>query len=233
MVVEQLARHKEENDFEQFYGKIATLEPDVKRFMEGSLKAAENQGVVDRGFYSADELLDEVYIEVFKEFSGYIDEERLKTILFSKAIKKIEEKKVIEQEALECASTEEMLKDEMDALDEKFTTQADGDLILNTELDDISYKQTVKKPNNVLLDTIIEQQLIEKMDMKDWLLPSKERRTAFGTLYNSILPRSKWVLNLYAFGNRNEHEISEIIEVPEAVIVGILDKLKERFSLLG
>ncbi|MBD0777959.1 hypothetical protein HPE56_09140 [Maribacter sp. ANRC-HE7] len=232
MVVKQLARHKEENDFEQFYSKIATLEPDLKRFMARSLKVAENQGVIDRGYYSADELLDEIYIEVFKEFLDYIDVDKLKTILFSKAVQKIEEKKVIEQETPEYVSTEEMLKNEMNALDEAFTTQADGDLILNTELDDISYKQATKRPNEVLLDSTIEQQLIKKMEMNDSLLPSLERRTTFGALYNNIPPRSKWVLDLYAFGNRNEVEISRILEVPESIIVGILEKLKARFSLL-
>lgn len=232
MVIKQLARHKEENDFEQFYSKIATLEPDLKRFMARSLKAAENEGVIDRGFYSADELLDEIYIEVFKEFSDYIDVDKLKTILFSKAIQKIEEKKVIEQETPEYVSTEEMLKDEMNALDEKYTTQADGDLILNTELDDISYKQVGKRPNNVLLDSTIEQQLVKRMEMNDSLLPSLERRTTFGALYCNIPPRSKSVLDLYAFGNRSEYEISRILEVPETIIVSILDKLKGRFSLL-
>lgn len=232
MVVKLLARHKEENDFEQFYNKISTLEPDLQRFMSRSLIAAENQGSIDRGFYSAEELLDEIYLEVFKEFTDPMDAEKIKTILFSKAIQKIEEKKIIEQETPEYVSTEQMLKEELNALDEKFTTQADGDLILNTELDDISYKQHSERPNNVILDETLEQQLIKKLDMNDSLLPSLERRTIFGALYNTIPPRSKSVLELYAFGNRSQHEISEILEVPVTVVDRIVDKLKERFRLL-
>lgn len=232
MVVKLLARHKEENDFEQFYNKISTLEPDLQRFMARSLMAAENQGSIDRGFYSAEELLDEIYLEVFKEFTDPMDAEKIKTILFSKAIQKIEEKKIIEQETPEYVSTEQMLKEELNALDEKFTTQADGDLILNTELDDISYKQHSERPNNVILDETLEQQLIKKLDMNDSLLPSLERRTIFGALYNTIPPRSKSVLELYAFGNRSQHEISEILEVPVTVVDRIVDKLKERFRLL-
>lgn len=232
MVVKLLARHKEENDFEQFYNKISTLEPDLQRFMSRSLIAAENQGSIDRGFYSAEELLDEIYLEVFKEFTDPMDAEKIKTILFSKAIQKIEEKKIIEQETPEYVSTEQMLKEELNAFDEKFTTQADGDLILNTELDDISYKQHSERPNNVILDETLEQQLIKKLDMNDSLLPSLERRTIFGALYNTIPPRSKSVLELYAFGNRSQHEISEILEVPVTVVDRIVDKLKERFRLL-
>ena len=40
-----------------------------------------------------------------------------------------------------------------------------------------------------------------------------------------------WI-ELYAFGNRSHHEISEILEVPEEVIDSNMLKLKERFRLL-
>lgn len=194
--------------------------------------AAEGQGVIDRGFYNAEGILDEIYLEVFKDITDIKDEERLKIILFSKAVQKIEEKKIIEQETPDYLPTEKMLQQELDALDEKFTTQADGDLILNTELDDISYKQPRQRPTNVILDRTLEQQLIKKLDMSDTLLPSMERRTIFGALYNYIPIRSKSVLGLYAFGNRSIHDISEILEVPEEVVDRIMDKLKERFRLL-
>ena len=232
MVIKQLARHKEENDFEQFYNKISAMEPDLRKFMTRSLKAAENQGAIDRGFYNADELLDEIYLEMFEEFADYMDKEKIKTILFSKAVQKIEEKKIIEQETPEYISTEEMLKEEMNALDEQFTMDADGDLILNTELDDISYKQISERPNNVILDTSLEQELIKKLDLKDSLLPSLERRTTFGALFTNIPPRTKSVLELYAFGNRSHFEISEILEVPETVIDRIMEKMNERFRLI-
>ncbi|MBT8301429.1 MAG: hypothetical protein KJO63_08875 [Maribacter sp.] len=232
MLVKQLYRHKEENDFEQFYNKISSLVPDLKKFTTRSLLAAEGQGAIDRGFYSAEGILDEIYLEVFKDFTDIMDEQRLKTILFSKAVQKIEEKKIVEQETPDYLPTEEMLQQELDALDEKFTTQADGDLILNTELDDISYKQPRERPSHVLLDRTLEQQLIKKLDMSDTLLPSFERRTIFGALYNFIPARSKSVLELYAFGNRSPHDISEILEVPEEVIERIMEKLKERFRLL-
>ena len=232
MVVKLLARHKEENDFEQFYNKISVMEPDLRKFMTRSLKAAENQGAIDRGFYNADELLDEIYLEIFKEFANYMDKEKIKTILFSKAVQKIEEKKIIEQETPEYISTEKMLKEELNALDEQFTMDADGDLILNTELDDISYKQVSERPNNVILDTTLEQQLIKKLDLNDSLLPSLERRTTFGALFTNIPPRTKSVLELFAFGNRSHYEISKILEVPETVIDKIMEKMNERFRLI-
>lgn len=232
MLVKQLYRHKEENDFNEFYNKISSFAPDLKKFMTRSLMAAEAQSSIDRGFYDAEGMLDEIYLDVFKDLLQYTDEDKLKTILFAKAVQKIEEKKILEQENPDYLSTETLLKQELNRLDEKFTSQADGDLILNTELDDISYKQKKEHSTKVILDDSLEQQLIKKLDMQDELLPSIEHRALFGTLYYNIPLRSKSVLELYVFGNQSAHEISEILEVPENVIDHILDKLKERFRLL-
>lgn len=232
MLVKQLYQHKEENDFNEFYTKISSFAPNLKKFMSRSLKAAEAQSSIDRGFYDAEGMLDEIYLEVFKDLSKFSDEGKLRTILFAMAVQKIEEKKILEQENPDFLSTETLLKQELDRLDESFTTQADGDLILNTELDDISYKQKNEYMNKVILDETIELQLIKKLDMQDELLPSFEHRALFGTLYSNIPLRSKSVLELFAFGNQSCQEISEILEVPENVIDHILDKLKERFRLL-
>ena len=93
MSPKELHMYKQENNFEQFYKKIAALVPELKNFMTGSLKATENQGLLDRGFYSTDEMLDEVYLEAFNAFSAESDIIKLRRSLFKKAIQKIEGKK--------------------------------------------------------------------------------------------------------------------------------------------
>ena len=87
-LTKELQRHKQENDFGQFYEKLETFIPELKKFMTGSLKAAENQGMLDRGFYNAYEMLDEVYLESFKAFSSEKDATKLRRSLFKKALKK-------------------------------------------------------------------------------------------------------------------------------------------------
>lgn len=232
MLVKQLYKYKEEGNFEGFYNRISSFAPDLKKFMTRSLKAAEAQSLIDRGFYNAEGMLDEIYMDIFKDFTNYIEKGRLQTVLFAKAIQKINEKKILEQETPEYLSTEKLLEEELKALEEKFTAQADGDLILIKELDDISYKQKTVRPSNVILDETLEEQLIKKLNMSDALLPSLERKTIFGALYSNIPQRSKSVLELYAFGNRSVSEISEILEVPEKIIELIVVSLKERFRLL-
>ncbi|MCK5440826.1 MAG: hypothetical protein KAJ23_02935 [Maribacter sp.] len=232
MLIKQLNKYKEEGDFEDFYRRISSFILDLKKYMTRSIDAAEAQGLIDRGFYSAEGMLDEIYMDFFKDFTNHINLGKLQIILFAKAVRKIEEKKIMEQETPEYLSTEKLLELELKALEEKFTAQADGDLILYSELDDISHKQKNEIPFNVILDETLERQLTKKLDLGDVLLPSLEKRTIFGALYYNIAPRSKSVLELYAFGNRSIKEISEILEVPQNIIQGILAGLKERFGLL-
>ena len=56
MVTKALQQHKEENDFAQFYNKLAAFVPEVKDFLTGSLRNAEDQGLLDRGFFKPDEI---------------------------------------------------------------------------------------------------------------------------------------------------------------------------------
>ncbi|NHF59739.1 sigma-70 family RNA polymerase sigma factor [Flavobacteriaceae bacterium TP-CH-4] len=230
MPTKELFKHKQENDFQQFYKKLETFVPELKQFMTGSLKAAEQQGMLDRGFYDADEMLDEVYLEVFNDFSSETDIVKLRRSLFQKALKKIEGKEA--EEIPDEVNTHAMLKGELKLLNEDFTTDGDGDPILYDELDDISYRQKQGWSSKIYLDDLLEKQLIAKFDLHEASLLSDEKRQLLGVLYNTIPERSKKVIELFVFGNQDTHEISEILGVPEEVIERIFFKVKERFKLV-
>jgi DNA-directed RNA polymerase specialized sigma24 family protein len=230
MSTKELYKHKQENDFEQFYKKIETLVPELKKFMNGSLKAAENQGILDKGFYDADEMLDEVYLEAFKALSSETNVTKLRRSLFKKAIKKMDDKR--ELETPDEINTHALLKEEMKTLGEEFTTEGDGDRILYEELDDISYQQKQGWSPEIRLDESLERQLIQKLSLHEASLLSDEKRRLLGQLYATIPPRSKTVVELLVFGNQDTLEISEILVVPEYVIDRIIFKVKERFRLL-
>ena len=94
MVTKALQQHKEDNDFGQFFKKLEAFVPDLQSFVAGSLRNAEDQGQLDRGYYDPDELLDEVYLDAFKAFSGESDGKKLQRSLFKTAIQKMAAKKV-------------------------------------------------------------------------------------------------------------------------------------------
>ncbi len=230
MVTKSLHQHKEENDFSQFYKRLEAFVPELKKFMAGSLKTAEDQGMLDRGFYNPDEMLDEVYMDAFNAFSDKMNPKELKRFLFKKALEKIGEKK--EEEVPDEVNTSALLKQELKALSEDFTTDGDGDRILMEELDDISYFQKRGWSLEIRLHDALEKELIQKFELHEESLLSDEKRKVLGVLYNTIPARSKTVIELFTFGDQNPHEISEILEVPERIIASVIFKVKERFKLL-
>ena len=161
----ELQKDNKEIQFEQFYKKIANIIPDLKRFMTGSLKAAEYQGLLDKGFYDTDEMLDEVYLEAFQDFASETDAIKLRRSLFRKAIKKLEGKEA--EEVPDEANTHSLLKAELKTLNEDFTTEADGDRILFEDLDDISYKQKKAWSKEIHLDDFLEKQLVRNGRLKE------------------------------------------------------------------
>ena len=141
MPTRELLKYKAEDNFKDFYEKIKSLVPELERFMVASLKVSENQGKIDRQFYDPRGMLDEVYLDVFQNLSEETDLDGLKHILFEKSIAKIDE--LVQQEAdiSTAIHTDNILKQELNRLQEKWFVDIDGDLLLKTELDDISYKQ--------------------------------------------------------------------------------------------
>jgi len=230
MVTKALQQHKEENDFGQFYKKLEAFVPELQSFVAGSLRNAEDLGQLDRGYYNPDELLDEVYLDAFKAFSGESDAKKLRRSLFKKAIQKMVAKK--EEEVPDEVNTHALLKQELKTLSEEFTTEGDGDRILMEDLDDISYVQKRGWNVELRLNDELEKQLIKKFELHEESLLSDEKRKLLGVLYNTIPEQSKMIVELYAFGQQDTHEISEILEVPEQAVERIFFKVSERFRLL-
>ena len=223
-------QQSEQSNFDQFYTRIEAYVPDLKNFLSGSLRNAEDQGLLDRGFYNPDEILDEVFLETFQEFAEESNAKKLRRTLYRKSIEKIEIKEA--EDIPDEVNTHALLKQELKALSEDFTAEGDGDRILLEDLDDISYAQKKGWNVEVRLSDRMEKQLVKKFELHEEALLSEEKRKILGILYYNIPERSKMIVELFAFGHQDTHEISEILEVPERVVERILFKVKERFKLL-
>ena len=114
METKLLYEHREEDDFNFFYQKIEPFIPNLKKFITGSLKVAEDQAMLDKRFYNPDEMLDEVFLEAFIAFSGEKDQNELRRKLFKKALQKIAAKE--EDEVPDEVNTHSLLKKELKAL---------------------------------------------------------------------------------------------------------------------
>jgi len=232
MLTIELFKLKKENNFEEFYKKISTFIISLKKFTKTKLKIAEDQGKIDKGFYNANGILDEVYLEVFKIFSSEIDEKQLHKILFEKTIQKINTIVVKKKQFANHINIDDILKEELDLLNEDYTIDAGGDFILDEELDDISYKQKSFKPTHYILDQPLELQVTEKLNLNNISHISAKKRKVFGEIFYSIPHTSKNIIELYVFGDQSISEISNIMLIEEAKVEEVIVAVKEKFKLL-
>ncbi len=232
MLTIELYKLKQKNDFEAFYKKISTFITGLNNFTSSKLKIAEHRDLIDKRFYNANGILDEVYLEVFKTFSSEVDEKQLRKILFQKTIQKINEIVKKENQFANHINIDEILKEELDLLNEDYTVDADGDFILDEELDDISYKQKSFKPTHFILDQPLELQLTKKLNLNDISLFSTEKRKLFGELFHTIPPKSKNIIELYIFGDQSISEISDIMLIDEEKVEKVITVVSKRLKLL-
>ncbi len=230
MPTKELLKYKAENNFKDFYDKIKSLVPELERFMVASLKVSENQGIIERQFYEANGMLDEVYLNVFENFTGEMDLETLKRILFEKSILRIDE--LIKQEAENSSPihSDDILKHELNRLQEKWFVDIDGDLLLKTELDDISYKQDHHWSPVIELDSDLERQLIDKLELDEAALLTEDKRRWMGSMYGDIPSRSRHILELFVFGDQSETDIARIMGVDKDKVHKILKIITEKFK---
>ena len=123
-------------------------------------------------------------------------------------------------------STDHILKEELDRLKEDFTMDANLDVILNTELDDISYHQN--EGDHVYVYSDQESSILRSFELED--LSHKDTQMAFRKIYNWLPMNVSSIVDLYAFGGLDLDEIAEIRHLEISRVKRVLDAVKKRFS---
>jgi DNA-directed RNA polymerase specialized sigma24 family protein len=232
MSINKIQQAKKENNFADFFKLVKPFSKDLKQFVKAKLKNAEHLHLLPNGFYNIDDILMEVYLEVFDELEENINEKELKTILFQKTIKKFNEILEKENRMRKRVSIDLILKEELELLKEDFTVDADGDLVLIEELPDISYHQKDFKPKHYIIDKEAEKEIVSTLELDESILKSDEKRKKLANTYFLVPPTSKTIFELYVFGKQNEESIAEILKIEKDQVSTTITKVIEKFKTI-
>ncbi len=232
MATENLKGNQDHPDFKAFYDKLVGVDPDLKNFIQSSLLASENQGLIDRGYYDHDGISDEVYLAVYQDYDPDTPVEALRILLFRRALFKLDQLIRDEVNTPNEPSTGGMLKAELDRLDKKFIADVDGELIMQEELDDISYKQERSHLEQIYLDDHLIEQIVSRFDLDDKFTLAKERKIQLGILYSSVPSISRSIVELYVYGRQEQNTIVNILDVEDASVSRVLKIVQEKFRLI-
>lgn len=148
-----LRRFKDEGNSKAFNSLLLKALPEVRKYIQKNLNTAMLNKQIDIGRYKADDFVDQLFIEAYDHFDEVAHKQDLHPWLFKKADELLEDAFVDEEfDTLFFENIDTYSKPEWDAMEEKFTTDGDGDLVMMDELDDISYQKSDTILNHIFVE---------------------------------------------------------------------------------
>jgi len=218
---------EEMNSQSVFDKKVLSIIQYIHPYVKHRLYIAESTGIIPRKMYSSNGIIDDSIIKLYtKGFNKDADPHQIKLELFKIVDNDLEE--LFKKEAFhkKTISTDFILKDELDGLNEKFTVDEDFDYIMNEELNDISYKQNNNHDHEFLYD-IDDSTLLNTFEIKD-ISPSKKEKF-LGSIYSRLPIKVSDIIDLHVFGKLNYEDISKVKQMEIGRIEKIFDAFDKRF----
>ena len=224
-----LKKHKETGNQQAFYKLLDEFMPRLRKLIHHKLRKMELQGLVPKNMYSAQGLTDEVFLKIYEEYHDMLqDPDKLKIKMYAVAREILNG--LVNKNVANRLSVEVLIKEELRDLDESYTVDADGELILMEELDDISYHQDEYRDDKIiLLDEAQIDQIAESFDMDKTKL-SKSGIKKIGKVYSDLPNLSQSIVDHYVFAGLTAVQIAEVHNLPAEDVQNVLDKVKNRLN---
>lgn len=159
-----LVEFKKKGDKESFNQQLLKILPEVKNYINERLATAIKKGHFSKGKYKADDFIDQLFIEVYDHIDQLDNEKDFYLWLFKKTNELLDDT-IVEEEFDDYffKNIDDYSKPEWDAMEEKYSTDGDGDLLMIEELDDSSYNHNDYTLNHVFIEND-EKEMTKKID---------------------------------------------------------------------
>lgn len=215
----------------EFDKKVLSAIQHLHPYVKHRLYIGESTGILPKNMYFSNGIIDEGIVKVYENgFDIDADAMEVKLKLFEFVDKDLDE--LFKKEAFhkDTVSTNKILEEELDRLKEDYTIDADLDLVLNTELNDISYQQDNAEHIFVYDDNYSE--VLNAFDVKD--MSTIKSKNLLGSLYSWLPTMAADIIDLYSFGKLTFEEIAKIKHIEVEKVEKIFDAVKKSFrSHLG
>ena len=202
-----LAKHRKSGEQKEFNELLLKTMPRLKRYITKRLNTAISKGKLPKEKYKPADFIDQLFITAYDHFYEVLNEKDLYPWLFKKADELLEDTIVDEEfDEVFFQNIDDFTKPAWDAMEEKFTTDGDGDLIMMEELDDISYGKNDYILNHVFVEDE-DNELIGQLE-KEWG-GDHIRKHAEMVFYHLPLP----MRTVYQLATEHHFDLEEIAEI--------------------
>jgi len=235
--VSALDQTRSTDNFSEFKSLLTDLLPELHRYIVRRLNIAHATGLIHTKVLNPQEIIDAAYIELYERFS---DKPESAEFLRTWAYRIADE--TLDRELNEVAYEEERLVDvdnieqmELSELEEKYSIDADGELVMMDELDDISYNPELYESHLILEDVSPLQSIDDMIEANDKQIVHAEIRK----LLIMLPEQERSIFDLYWLGGLEMEQIADIKNISTARAEEILkmvtrkvkEKLEIRFSI--
>ncbi len=229
-----LQQHRQNNNQEAFFRQIVDVAPGLESYVTNRLRTAERNGLIPADLYSPQDILDEVFLEIYEHFDDMpADETGLRVTLFQLANEKLDE--IIRQESWQqhALSLEAILADEMRMLNEipQMTADADGDIVMVEDLDDAEIEPP--EPRALLLEDSFEDEILRQAGLEGVVVKGdRALQQLLARVYADLPVQSRIIFDLWTRGKLTMEEISRVRGISIGQVRDTLQRIQARFASL-
>jgi hypothetical protein len=218
---------KAQDSTRAFYALFVSAIPELSKYVEMRLKEMEIQGKILSNFYKKEDFIDELFIAIYSFFGSIKSEDQFYIFLFKALNTLMENVRAKENNLNESLEDIEIYaKSERDKTREKLASQLDGDMILEEELEDISYAP-YKDDIKTIFELESEKEMVENIDSQlIHLLTSKE----VDEFIDSLPQSHSNIATLYMFFHLTIPEIVPITKDSRNQVRRVIKNVKEELK---
>ena len=224
MIMTSLNSNSSQNPEKKTLTIVHLLHPYSKQ----RIRVGEKLGFFPRKMYKSNEIIDEVVLEIYeKGMHKSKDAEELRMAMFAALNTRMSALFKSEAWHKDSISTKFILEEELKQLEENFTSDAGNDLIMNEDLDDISYHQHNGGPKDLPYD---ESEAGFKTFLGlDGIKTFQENtdRIALRKVYYKLPVNTSNIVDLYILGKLSFHEIASILNMEVSEVKEIVNSVRE------
>lgn len=212
--------------------KTLSVAHQLHPYVKNRIRVAEVMGIFPKNMYKTNELIDDVVLNIYENnnVDNDIDINHLRMLMFSKANSKFFELLESEKWHTKAISTKKILEEELALLEEKFTVDGGFDLIMDEELDDISYHQNDGE-SNLLQSDQVQQDVVDFLDLKDRaFLKDQQKQDVLRKMYRKLPLQTSNVVDLYILGKLDLQDIAIILDTEIVEVKRIIGFVKDNFK---
>ena len=216
-----LIKLKKEGDQTSFNALVLKIMPQIRQYVNTQLNTAIRKGHFSKNKYKADDIIDQLFIEIYDHIEEVKHEKDFYLWLFKTTNSLLDDIKVEEEfDDLFFKNIDGYSKPEWDAMQEKYSTDGGGDLLLIEELEDMSYNHNDYTLNHVFIEND-EKDLVKKID-KDLKEENVKNHIAM-VLHN--LPNA--MRNVFELSTNQELSLEEIAQIRNNTVDEVEQLLKD------